>query len=489
MPKMSNSRWMLAPLLLPMIPLAASAATITVPLQQPTIQAAINAALAGDVIEVSPGTYNENINFNGKAITVTAVRSPRPAIINGRSVGPVAIFATGEGSGSVLSGFVLENGSASSSACFGEGGGVCISNSSPTIEYNTIKNNVACSGGGVAIYFGSPLITGNLIENNAQGACSGGIGGGGISVDGAAKARITNNIIENNSMGSADGGGISLFAAGTPTITGNIIRGNSAGGESPCASGGGITMENESDATIVGNQITSNTAGCGAGVNVSVPSGGRGPYLINNTISDNPGGAAIYSTGFVEKSKIINNLIVGSSGQNALYCDGTYDTNPPVIQFDDIFGESGGAYGGVCTDQTGKNGNISVDPLFVSASTSNYHITIGSPAIDAGSNSAPNLPTTDFDGQPRIQDGNLDGTVTVDMGIDEFRPTSAAAPTDLSANEIADHRSARVAHAPALASGRIYQTSSGFHRTVYAYDASGKVISETDANGVKHKMK
>ena len=35
-----------------------------------TIQAAIDAAVDGDEVEVHPGTYNETINFLGKAITV-----------------------------------------------------------------------------------------------------------------------------------------------------------------------------------------------------------------------------------------------------------------------------------------------------------------------------------------------------------------------------------------------------------------------------------
>src|SRR5216117_3331126 len=43
---------------------------IHVPADQPTIQAAINAAVNGDTVQVSPGTYIENINFLGKAITV-----------------------------------------------------------------------------------------------------------------------------------------------------------------------------------------------------------------------------------------------------------------------------------------------------------------------------------------------------------------------------------------------------------------------------------
>ena len=43
-----------------------------------------------------------------------------------------------------------------------------------------------------------------------------------------------------------------------------------------------------------------------------------------------------------------------------------------------------------------------------------------SPAIDAGDNSAPGLPLINADGNPRIADGDGDGTAIVDMGAYEF---------------------------------------------------------------------
>ncbi len=69
--------------------------TIHVPADQPTIQAAINAASNGDTVLVSPATYYENINFNGKAITVASTNGPATTIIDGGQAGAVVTFSGG----------------------------------------------------------------------------------------------------------------------------------------------------------------------------------------------------------------------------------------------------------------------------------------------------------------------------------------------------------------------------------------------------------
>ena len=92
-------------------------------------------------------------------------------------------------------------------------------------------------------------------------------------------------------------------------------------------------------------------------------------------------------------------------------------------------------------------GNIDADPLFVDPghwddggtptqlfddtfTLGDYHLLPGSPCIDAGTNDVDNpdtpeieaLPDTDIAGLPRIIDGNLDGTATVDIGAYEYLP-------------------------------------------------------------------
>jgi len=62
-----------------------------------------------------------------------------------------------------------------------------------------------------------------------------------------------------------------------------------------------------------------------------------------------------------------------------------------------------------------------------------YHLLPGSPCIDAGTNDVDNpdtpeietLPATDLAGLPRVIDGDLDGTATVDIGAYEYLPGDA----------------------------------------------------------------
>ena len=214
--------------------------TIYVPDDYGTIQEAINASVNGDTVIVRPGKYVENIDFIGKAITVTSEQGAVVTTIDGNQAGSVVAFQSGEGANSVLDGFTITNGVSSQygggifcdssspsitrniiseNTSYATGGGICCNYSSPTITNNTIKENMAVSmGGGIICNRGDTVVMNNTISHNTADR------GGGIYCY-LTTSEITNNTI---SMNTADkGGGIFCFFPG-PTVSSSILWANNA---------------------------------------------------------------------------------------------------------------------------------------------------------------------------------------------------------------------------------------------------------------------
>jgi Right handed beta helix region len=410
-----------------------SQSVINVPADQPTIQAAIQAASNGDTVLVAPGTYPENIDFLGKLITVTSSGGAAMTIVDGGAAGPVVIFDSNEGASSVLNGFTLQNGMASFSfPGWGSGGGILIYYASPTITNNVIADNHAVCGIGVEIQGGSAVIRGNTITGNTQAGGDGGCGGGGIEVTGdsshpAATPQIIGNTITNNSLaGGGFGGGIGVSYFSSPIIQNNYIAGNSV-----YNSGGGINLQSYDAAVVVQNIIVNNSAGgggSGGGMNVEGPSSSA-DVVTSNTIVGNTafdGSSGIFAD-VLSPVAISNNIVVAAPGQNAIVCS-PFSSTFPTFSHNDVTSPGGGqAWSSNCASAAQSNGNISADPQFLNVSTGDFHLQPNSPAIDAGTNAVASLPQTDYAGNPRILDGNNDCVSTVDIGAYELVRSASAA--------------------------------------------------------------
>ncbi len=323
--------------------------------QYSTIQSAINAAADGDVVIVSPGTYYENINFHGKAITVRSVNPDDPnvvaaTVIDGShpanpNIGSVAIFASGEDNNSILSGFTVTGGTGSWLLVSWEfkglrwnrcgGGVVCYGMSAPTITKNVFINNIAGQGGGIYIYgdpvnpndpSNPPLHISPVIADNIF------IGNSAIVNHGFAPPDTN---YPNNDNG--DGGAIVAFQGCDATITGNLIQYNHADWY-----GGGIHLRQWSNGLIEDNQLIGNDSRLGAGIHITYTSAPTVRLnLIKRNIAGGLGGGGIYVY-YLSQPIIENNVIAQNTSSNGAGI-GVYYDSAPLIRNNLIYKNNSGA--------------------------------------------------------------------------------------------------------------------------------------------------
>lgn len=173
--------------------------------------------------------------------------------------------------------------------------------------------------------------------------------------------------------GYAESGGGIFNANSNTTIRNNIVTDNW------CSSGGGIWLYGNPGAMVEYNLVTLNEAVTGGGVFVY-----SGEHIIrNNTIVYNwaslSGGGLILSSG-AEGSSVYNNIIAknesaGVAGVSARFSE--YDFG---FRCNDVWGNWPGDYIDSLQVMTGREGNISVDPLFCGEwQSGNYYLQAASP--------------------------------------------------------------------------------------------------------------
>src|SRR4030042_3122284 len=148
---------------------------INIPADQTTIQSGIDAAVSGDTVLVAEGTWYENINFKGKAITRASrfildgdtSHISRTIIDGSQASNPdsasVVYMCSGEDTTSVLMGFTITGGEGTdfirklidgTSRNERAGGGVFIKASGGKITHNIIEENHVGGNGGPDYQFG-----------------------------------------------------------------------------------------------------------------------------------------------------------------------------------------------------------------------------------------------------------------------------------------------------------------------------------------------
>lgn len=324
------------------------------------IQDAISAANQGDTVSVAAGIYSPS--SNGEIFPIIMKDG-----VKLEGAGPDVCTLDAESTGSVI-------------FCNG------ITNGMTEIKGFSITNGFDYYGGGIYCKDSSLMITGNFIyENKASG------GGGIFSLN--SYLAIENNIIINNETKigyfTGSGGGIYLHNYSNVVMANCLIAFNDAEDD-----GGGIAF-NRAQSKIINCTIYGNSSG----------SHGYG------------GGACI---GASSEAEIANSILWANSalgGGQQIIIGGQSKLS---IEYSNV--EGGELAVPVSTSGTlmWGIGMLDLNPQFNDPGIGDCHLNSGSPCIDTGNNFISGLPAFDLDGNPRILDGNSDGTDIIDMGVYEF---------------------------------------------------------------------
>jgi parallel beta-helix repeat protein len=407
-----------------------------------SVQAAVDAAAAGNEIRVAAGTFTDihdcprnDITTTGTAKAVVCVSKTvtirggyntsfnawnpvdNMTTLNAQNLGR-GIYITGNIS-PTIEGLSITGGDATGltgydySGQHDVGGGIYVMTASATLKNNRILSNTAPYGGG-GIYLGNSnsQLNNNTISNNTVNS-----GGAGLFLYQGAATLVANSIISNTSQNLGGGlwlfstnatltsntitGNIAIMYAGgvdvascNPTFSNNIISGNTA------YKGGGVYLW-YSRSNLTNNVITDNQAtNTGSGIWI----GGSQPILLHTTIARNTGGdgSGVFATsdGSGTNSTVtMTNTVLVNQTVGITVSLGSVATMDGVLWFAN--GTNTGGAG-----STPVSHALPGDPAFA---PDGYHLTAVSAAINQGVNTGV---TTDLDGQPRFG--------APDLGADEY---------------------------------------------------------------------
>jgi hypothetical protein len=415
-----------------------------------SIQAAVDAALIGDVIKVAASDYNDvhlrqgtfQMVYISKTVTIRGGYTTDNWDTPDPEANPTTLDAQGEGrvfyitdeAAPTIEGLRITGGDATGLGggpwgYDGTGGGVYVFYAAPTISNCAIYNNVAGrngygGGGGVYLWYSPATLANNTIYSNTAGmSTTVGLSGegGGVAIA-ASGAVLIGNVIRDNvgSSAAATGLGGGLYMEGelpakksaqepsSPILHNNIVRDNTAslGGE---GLGGGIFNGYSSNTVLINTVLIGNVSGVAAssrGTGIYVE--GADPHLLHTTFQNNTGGdgSGVYVD--FDSTVVMTNTILVNQTAGVTVTANTTATLNGVLWYNN----------GV---NTGGAGTINVTNEFIAPpafAADGYHLMDGSAAIDEGVEAGV---TDDIDGQPRPYND------LPDLGADEWHPSSCIA--------------------------------------------------------------
>lgn len=254
-----------------------SSTILHVPNDYPSIQAAINGAVSGDIIVIATGVYTENLTIAAKSLTLNG-EGITSTVIDGNNLNRVVNI--GRSTTVTMTNLTLRNGYANSDSMAGGG----IQNRGTLILSDVrLENNEANSAGG-AIHNS----VGNIVLDRVEIISNTAYGGAGVNTIGGTAIISNTTFISNTDKGSGGGG---LFHRDGP-----ITIANSSFSENISPAQGGGIYHNSGVLKIINSSFSDNAAYEGGAVfskqgsQIEVDSS----FLISNTAAN---GGAIFNLG------------------------------------------------------------------------------------------------------------------------------------------------------------------------------------------------
>ena len=174
---------------------------------------------------------------------------------------------------------------------------------------------------------------------------------------------------------SAGWGGGLLLLPHLMVVENCIVEGNTA------AEGGGVFLFCDSFDYFFRSCLVANNTATDEGGGIRIATNWDwGPWLQGNTITGNSaplGGGIYYAAGSAAVVKLHNNVVANNVGGYGVYGG----QNDAVATCNDVWGNTPGNYGWNCSDRTGTDGNISVDPLFCNSADGDFRLDCASPCL------------------------------------------------------------------------------------------------------------